>query len=112
MPDYSPVIIEEQAERLYEQARKVITRKVANGFILGSLIATFVGFFIEGVATKYPMQGGPDFWALVIGIAIVAATTWRGYTKGKELAFQYHLEAQRLLVLVRIEENTRKSWSP
>lgn len=98
---YDPTIIGVAAARLYARASSLA---LSYG-VLGGL----VGFVLGGVFGA-AMSSGSDrsMGFLVVGgiIAIIGAIV--GVLFGRERAFFLRLEAQRMLVLVQIEMNTRR----
>lgn len=94
MAEYDAGIIKEFANRLYRQARWVSLRYALAGGIIGWAI---VAAATAAKAVSVPLGG----WGFVAGAIL-------GLSLGMSKAFQFRLEAQRALVLVQIEENTRK----
>lgn len=87
---YDPKIIQEAADRLYDQARSVIVSSV----LVGALIGAGGGYAVihEFVAAALG----------AVGLGLV------GFLIGRGQAFSLRLQAQTALCQVRIEENTRR----
>ena len=82
----------EFADRLYFQARNIVTTH--------TLIGVLIGVAAGGLISK-----GTGIW-IIVGAAIAGAIA---YQIGQAKAFALKLQAQTALCQVKIEENTRKS---
>jgi F0F1-type ATP synthase assembly protein I len=67
--------------------------------VLGILLGVGIGY-LQDFLIRDRDSGGLTVLVIVICAAV-------GYFNGQKKAFQLRVEAQRLLVLVQIEENTR-----
>jgi uncharacterized integral membrane protein len=99
---YDPTILQAFADDLYATASAVILRSTITGTLIG---------FAAGVAGTWAFAHGSGdvgssvvFPALVFGIIGMVA----GRLVGVGRAFKYRLEAQRTLLQMQIEANTRK----
>jgi uncharacterized membrane protein YeaQ/YmgE (transglycosylase-associated protein family) len=96
---YDAEIIRAQADLLYDEAdRAGITSIIVMGIIgvmVGATCFYFLGDKNEALAI-----------VLALGVPIAAAVV--GATMGEGRAFKLRSQAQQLLVLVAIEQNTRK----
>lgn len=91
MVEYAPEVIQEFAERLYSQARWLAARWTGVGALIG---------WVSGYAAS---KSGVGNWAYLL-MPLVALVAYR---IGEGRGFRLRLEAQRALVQVKIEENTR-----
>ena len=100
---YDPSIIKQHAAELYKDAEKLVFVAAVNGAVLGLVAGGGLGFGL-GSAT-----GSHDslIFALVAAPMAGALGAWMGFSSARRRAFLLRLEAQRALVLVQIEENTR-----
>jgi hypothetical protein len=93
MVDYDPKVIQKFAEWLYARARLSIILTAMAGLLSASVLV-FLGTYFKLVKPEFP---GWPIWACTgIGALI-------GWQRG----FKWRVEAQKLLLLKRIEENTR-----
>ena len=102
MVTYDSKLIYAFADRLYQQAQRIVVSYTLGWGLMGALLGGSAGALLN--------QGqGP-----VVGLGLVAAVLFAvvGYTQGQAKAFVLRLEAQRALCLVAIEENTRKVPAP
>lgn len=98
---YDPTVIGAAAARLYERADGLPA--------LYGLLGGLSMFVVLGLAAV--SQGAPSnrlFNFLVGGIVGGVLGALLGWFRGRERAFFLRLEAQRMLVLVQIEANTRR----
>lgn len=105
---YDPDILQEYADRLYKQARHV----VAWDTIIGLVVGFFVGFVLIQItmARMPPGQSSGNPGAILLIALLIGAGL--GYAVGSRRAFSFRLEAQRTLVQVQIEHNTRPQVAP
>lgn len=95
---YDPNVIQKFADRLYDEARRIVATWAALGFMFGGLAGGAFG------ATMFGGSGwlfGAGVGALVLAIAFAAAAQAR--------ANALRLQAQTALCQVRIEWNTRRA---
>ena len=93
MTDYDPKVIQKFADRLYTRAAMVIVWFVILGLLSGLVTGWLLGL-------KIPLTDAVKF---LIFPLLGALVSW-GWAEQK--AFQLRLEAQKLLLQKRIEENT------
>lgn len=98
---YDPSIIALEAGRLYQQAEKIVMIMVVR-FMLAGVLLGLVGGGAAGAGFREVVPG-----AVVGAMAFALFGTILGYQYGQTRAFFLRLEAQRMLVLVQIEMNTR-----
>lgn len=97
MANYDPSVIQDQAERLYRRASRLLAERTALWALLG-FAGTFVGLsLLQSVGDVSPGTGS------AIGGALLG---WFGYRSAAEEAFRLRLEAQTALCQVQIEKNT------
>jgi hypothetical protein len=92
MVKYTPEVIEEFAEQLYKQAGWIAMRSAAAGILIGLGLGYLGSRFGPGPLTY----------------SFVPLCGWIGWGAGLRRGFRLRLEAQRALVQVKIEENTRR----
>lgn len=92
--DYDPAIVREYAEALYQRADSVALAYALYGFLIGSGASFLVLYLIWG-------QG----WVIAVVLGMVGA--WLGKNQGDMQASELRLQAQRALLALKIEENTR-----
>jgi hypothetical protein len=91
---YDAAVIQEFAQRLYNQAASIIFTSTLFGVLIGGLLG--LGFV---VVTKSKDMGVVAIIGVVIGG--LAGLAW-----GKERAFKLKFKAQKALCQVQIEKNT------
>jgi len=99
MPSFDPSIIHNVAKNLYKQASSVTRAYSLFGALLGGAIA-FAG--LSGV--PQPVQPS----AYILPAFIFAMFGIIGFYIGKNRAFALKLKAQKILLDLQIEKNTRK----
>lgn len=103
MANYDESVLLSFANKLYKQADEaVFTTGLLYGIV--ALIAGFIGSFVLVTISHsrdFPVGG------VCIGTAIVGALI--GAREGYAKSFQLRLDAQKILVQVQIEQNTRKA---
>ncbi len=101
MVRYEPDVLWEYADRLYQEAQRVTLKRTLAGLAVGALI---------WIALSLPALGGrvDDPVRAVLGFAATAGGSLIGIWSGQARALWLKLEAQRLLVVVQIEQNTRR----
>jgi uncharacterized integral membrane protein len=101
MADYDEQILMQFADQLYSQARAIVISTA----VLYGLIAMFVGFVgSAAMAAANPRLEVPI--GAVTGVVTILGVLI-GVSVGNRRAFHLRLEAQRLLVQLQIERNTR-----
>jgi hypothetical protein len=103
MAQYDENLLKNFADKLYKQADHAVFM-TALLYGIAALLAGFVGSFIL-VAISHP-QAFP-VGSVSISLAVVGACL--GAREGYEKSFQLRLDAQKILVQVQIEQNSRKS---
>jgi len=120
MPDYEPQLIEEFANRLYKQAKDVISRAVVGGVVVRGFFGLLVGLGIGCAQVVLVGQKPADpessqtilTFAVVVGVILALVGGISGYYSGKEKSFELRLKAQQALCQLHIEKNTRGSLVP
>lgn len=106
---YDPDALREFADGLYSRARSAVVW-CATSY---GLLAFAIGFSFGILAGRQMFESIPNLDTIstafvlgalgaVIGIAV-------GIVKGREKSFDFKLEAQKILLQIRIEERTRKA---
>jgi hypothetical protein len=95
MVEYTPQVIQEFAERLYRRARSMVLK-----FAFAGALVTYFGIYLVGFLAHKEV---PTEAALAGALLAAVPAGWFGWEKG----FKLRVEAQRALVQVKIEENTR-----
>lgn len=95
MVGYDPQVIQRYATHLYTMARGLVLIYVLAGVIIGGLAGA-----LFGGALGY----GPNMAIALIGAALLGLL---GFPMGLEKSFNLRAEAQRLLCMLKIEENGR-----
>lgn len=111
---YDPAVIQEFANRLYQQARSIIITSCLRGTVIGVVAGGIIGSTIQFALlrtqqTSYSDPSSPSFevvWIAALVFALLGA--YSGYSRGKELAFKLKLDAQVALCQVQIEKNIAK----
>ena len=99
---YDPTIIEQFADKLYEQADATVLVHSFLGFVLGSVpSAAFVLWWLVATRETSLTPVGGIFLCAATGCAF-------GFLIGRERAFTLRLQAQLALCQDRIERNTRR----
>jgi len=99
MSNFQPEIIEKVADELMKKAKSVITTNALVGF--------FLLFSLSAILSSAGNNGSfdgvllPSFLVGLLGAGI-------GYMVGKTKALSLKVEAQKLLLDIQIEKNTRK----
>lgn len=93
MVTYDAKIVAQFGEQLYAKAKQILIVQPVMGAVLGAAIGWILVSF-------RPQLGG----AAIYGVALLFALV--GFSSAQVKAFAYRLDAQRLLVLAKIEENT------
>jgi hypothetical protein len=96
MVKYAPEIIEQFADRLYRRARSMVLK-----FAFAGGLVTYFGIYLVGFLAHREV---PTEAALAGALLAAVPAGWFGWEKG----FRLRVEAQRALVEVKIEENTRR----
>jgi uncharacterized integral membrane protein len=100
--EYDAEIIRQQADLLYAEADRAVLASMIITGILGILVGSASFYFLsEHEALSI---------VLVLGVPIAGAAL--GALLGDGRAFRLRAQAQQLLVLVAIEQNTRKAPAP
>ena len=94
--DYDGSVLVEFAARLYSQAKTIVVSYTIGGGLLGAIIG-------GGGALALSREYQALMWAIVVGLVCAAI----GYSKGREKAFAFRLQAQTALCQAQIEVNTR-----
>lgn len=97
---YDPNIIGQAAARLYARAAGI----VVSWALLVGLCGFALGGFLGG-ALASPSDRSVGIFGGGLAVGLIGAVV--GIVAGRERAFFLRLEAQRMLVLVQIETNTR-----
>jgi hypothetical protein len=96
---YDADVLQQQADELYDQARRIVLDTVAK-YVVVTLVTVFILLaIVSKMNPQFPMTG-----ALIVS-ALVAAGL--GISAGRAKAFHLKLEAQTLLCQRQIELNTR-----
>lgn len=103
MTKYDSKILYEFADRLYDEANSIIWSYTTIGAIIGIVLGVITGFLVKNVPDEN--TGGVGFIVAIFASVILGVI---GFYMGKEKAFSLKLKAQRILCMVKIEENTRK----
>lgn len=105
MVRYEPDVLRGYADRLYQEAERVTLKRTLAGLAVGVLI---------WVGLSLPALGGrvDDPVRAILGFAATAGGSLIGFWSGQARARWLRLEAQRLLVVVQIEQNTRREPGP
>lgn len=93
-PEYDAEVIREFADELYNRAAGIVFMYSLYGFVIGGA-AGFLAIYAAGGS------------ALIVGLILGAVGAGIGKRIGDKKAFELRLKAQRALVQVKIEENTR-----
>lgn len=88
---YDPTILVQYADRLYSQANSIIVL----GTMAGAVVGLLAGAATVGVIGPVGLVMGGVFFGVL------------GFALGRERAFRYKLEAQRVLCELQTEINTR-----
>jgi len=107
---YDPLLLKSYADRLYQQAR-MIAVTTAVRYLAGMFLCSLVPvWFLH--ATNTALQNDQAY-SIGIGASLVLmiVATMVGVERGMNRAFQLKLEAQQILCLVSIEQNTRQESS-
>ena len=94
---YDSKVIYEFAERLYNQASRIIITYAIVGTLLGAVLGAVLGGAMRSTNA-----------GVVLGMIVFG---YLGYSMGIERAFHLKLQAQLALCQARIEENTRHKGS-
>jgi ABC-type antimicrobial peptide transport system permease subunit len=100
---YDPMIIEQFADKLYEQADALVLLYGVAGFVIGALPGSGCAL---AVATAIP--DSPLSILLLIAFLCTVVGTVLGVLAGRQRAFTLRLQAQTALCQARIEWNTRR----
>jgi hypothetical protein len=92
---YDAKIVTQFAEQLYAKAKLVLIVQPVLGAVLGAAAGWVLVSF-------RPQLGQASIYGLAVLFALV------GFSSAQVKAFAYRLDAQRLLVQAKIEENTRR----
>jgi len=99
MASYDQAILQKFADRLYAKALVTIGFWMVIGFLVGWALGSFLPMMVNPkIRTDY-------------GLIIAFVGGFLGFLIGNERAFAAKVEAQRLLCLMKIEQNTRSSGS-
>ena len=105
---YDSAVLQEFADQLSSRASTIVFECVASY----GLMAFVVGFSLGILAGRQAFADTPNLdltsTALVIGALGTLIGIIVGIVRGREKSFNLRLEAQKLLLQMRIEENTRK----
>jgi hypothetical protein len=98
MVRYDQKVLQRFVDETYERADQLVWSSAIVGALPGAVIIVAALPFLP-----------EDFTGtvIVVGAAIAAAGAYMGYNAGQKQAFELRLEAQRLLLQMKIEENTR-----
>lgn len=96
MADFTPARIAKVMARLEAQARRI----ERNAMLLGALVGSVPG--VMGLMDR--KSGGEVFVVLIIGAILAGAI---GLAIGKSRAFMIRVEADKLRLLLLLEERTR-----
>ncbi len=98
MITYDAKIIQAFADRLYQQAARIV--------FTYTLLYAIVGLLVGGALLYFTtrMEGSPMLVGGLVGALLFGAA---GYAQGQAKAFALRLQAQMALCQVQIEENTR-----
>ncbi len=114
---YDPAVIQEFADRLYQQARYIVITSCLKGLVIGLLIGGVIGGAVQFALVRaqqapYSSPISTSFDAVWIAALIVAALgAISGISRGREKSFKLRLEAQSALCQVQIEKNTGRVGS-
>jgi len=100
--DYDADIIRQQADLLYAEADRAVIVSLIIAGMLGVLLGSMSFYFLAERAEVISI-------VLVLGIPIAGALI--GALLGEGRSFRLRAEAQQLLALVTIEQNTRRAPS-
>ena len=104
---YDAAVIHEFAARLYSKANSVIVTSTFGGAIIGSLVGGILGFVVAQLPRSYTGMSNEPMTAIQIGALVVCLIgALSGYSRGREKAFRFMLDAQVALCQVQIEKNT------
>ncbi|HEX2834311.1 MAG TPA: hypothetical protein VHW00_14980 [Thermoanaerobaculia bacterium] len=95
MVEYDKYVILEFAERLYDQAKRLVLAYVAGSLLMGVAIGFAIGTMIQNVWTSTLVAAGI---CCVVGVSLA-----------QQKAFALRLQAQTALCQVEIESNTRRA---
>ena len=95
---YNPKILQKEVNRLYNLAGLIIVLSMSIFFIIGGLIVFFIKFFY--LFNKQPHQNH------YLSIAIYIASILIGLVIGLVRSFRLRLEAQKILCIMRIKNDT------
>jgi hypothetical protein len=101
MAEYDPSVLKKLADRLYNRAAWVSALHILFGFLLGLIPGGIVRLLYGHVSLQ--TLGQLVFFCAIAPVAGAVI----GYVSGSQKAFLMRVEAQRLLVLLEIERNTR-----
>jgi hypothetical protein len=90
---YDAKLVAEFGEKLYAKAKQILIVQPVIGALLGGALGWLLVNF-------RPQLGQGAIYGLAVLFGLV------GFSSAQEKAFALRLEAQRLLVLAKIEENT------
>jgi hypothetical protein len=94
---YDPTVIQRFADRLYEEANRIVYTYAVGGFVIGGVGAGALGMSAGGIGAV-PIAG------LVGGVVLGCLFAIAGYAKGNAM----RLQAQTALCQVQIEANSRR----
>lgn len=104
MVTYDSKLIYTFADRLYQQAQRIVVSYTLAWGLFGLLGGGAIGIAVA--------DGRADSSAYVLGFLGGLVLGAIGYQQGQAKAFWLRLEAQRALCAVATEENTRKVAAP
>lgn len=114
--DYNSDLLQGFADRLYQQAKWLAQWTAAKYGLSAALVAGAGTWLIESVqlsrvinSIQYSrMAGDAQSTSLFVAVVAGAVAALLGYSIGAEKGFALRLQAQQLLLQMRIEQNTRK----
>lgn len=98
--EYDPAILQTMADRLYASAKFIVIKYALLGGFLGASTGFAAGIFID---SQDPGKG------FIMGVFLGFLGLLFGAFFAQERAFMLRLQAQNILVQVKIEANTRPS---
>ena len=98
---YDENVLQEQAERLYSQAKSIILITTVKYALIAFLIDIVGAVMYEKIN---PNSGQETLFFIVVFTLVVVLA---GVAAGREKAFQLKLQAQQILCQRQIEVNTR-----
>lgn len=97
---YDQGILQQYSDRLYKRASRIVAWDTVIGLVVGLILAMILATLEAATSQRQPIHSSAPLLLAIAGLII-------GYVIGNGRAFSLRLEAQRTLLQMEIERNTR-----